>query len=114
MSDSDSEGRAFESHQAYQSRTSTRESRSGFLLFYGFVLKNSMKLIHFLHTYKDDLLDIGPQKSFYTHDANRIAQKYVAELPNMVLSKLLDFIEKAGNHVFDEAEYSDETDNLEN
>lgn len=76
--------------------------------------KSPMKLIHFLHTYKDDLLDIGPQKSFYTHDVNRIAQKYVAELPNMVLSKLLDFIEKAGNHVFDEAEYSDETDNLEN
>lgn len=75
--------------------------------------KNPVKLMDFLAAYRNDLLDIGTQKSFYTHDIKSIAQKYVAELPSMVLAKLLDFIEKAGNRVIGEAEYSDDTDNLE-
>ena len=76
--------------------------------------KNPMKLIEFLTVYKDYLLDIGTQKSFYTRGINSIAQKYVAELPSMVLSKLLDFIEKADNRMFEEIEYIDDADNLEN
>jgi len=76
--------------------------------------KNPMKLIDFLTAYRNDLLDMGIQKSFYTHDIKSIAQKYVAELPSMVLAKLLDFIEKSGNRVLGEAECSDDTDNLEN
>ena len=50
VSDSDSEGRAFESHQAYQSRASARKSRSGFLLYLWFYARIMAGILFVLFT----------------------------------------------------------------
>lgn len=50
----------------------------------------------FLSEHQDELVELGSQKTFYTAGAKGIVQKYVAEVPRGVYSKLLEWMEASG------------------
>lgn len=53
-------------------------------------------LSSFLSEYRDALIELGPQKTFYTNGAKGVVQKYVAEVPRAVYGKLLEWMEARG------------------
>ena len=59
----------------------------------------------FLVRYKNELTEIGTRRSFYTRDANNIAEKYASEVPCQVAELLCDFVVQQGNTLFGNLEY---------
>ena len=72
--------------------------------------ENPMKLKDFLIENSNELIRLEIRNSFYTRNADQIAQKYAAEIPMDVLKLLLNYILQRENHLFENIEAVDSTD----
>jgi len=68
-----------------------------------------IRLRDFLSKYKNELEKIDVNESFYTR-ANTVAQKYIAKIPNQVLSLLCDYIRQQNNILFENIQCENDTD----